>query len=439
MYVFSFPRRSLLKSFKLQLHFNDPHAYNDIYVNGNRFTKDPKTYLALHQDESSLCMVDLREIKTRRDVINPLFSRRAILKLEHVITRKIEALISKLLPYETLGKPVDLRRAYRSATLDIITSYCFAREYSIIEAPDFRHKMILDYELSLPLFHVLRHFPFLLTALVFVDQIKSLFKPKGVGVLGDGHTRMQKTIDELVERPELLDNEEHETIFHHLLTPPKGQSEIPSKKSLMEEALNLTVAGSDTVGTAATVGSVYILSDPAALAKLVAELEDAWPDKDSPMPLETLEKLPYLTAVVKESLRLSHGVVFPAARVVAPSDAIIAGFAVPAGSVVAMGSTFIHYNPEIFPDPHAFRPERWLQSEQTAAGLEQYLVSFSKGPRSCIGVNLAWAEMYMLLGHVFRKVDMELYNTTVDDLAFKCHFTPTYRGRMIQCLVKART
>ncbi len=73
----------------LQLHFNTLAAYDDIYLHGHRFTKDPRTYLNINQSDSSLCIIDLREIKTRRDILGPLFSRRAIMQLEHVVLSKV--------------------------------------------------------------------------------------------------------------------------------------------------------------------------------------------------------------------------------------------------------------------------------------------------------------------------------------------------------------
>lgn len=44
----------------------------------------------------------------------------------------------------------------------------------------------------------------------------------------------------------------------------------------------------------------------------------------------------------------------------------------------------MHYNPELFPDPYSFDPDRWLQLDSSK--LDQHLVAFSKGPRSCLGV-----------------------------------------------------
>ena len=51
--------------------------------------------------------------------------------------------------------------------------------------------------------------------------------------------------------------------------------------------------------------------------------------------------------------------------------------------VVGMSSIFMHYNPDVFPDPHTFNPDRWLQPGSSK--LDEHLVAFSRGPRSCTG------------------------------------------------------
>lgn len=67
---------------------------------------------------------------------------------------------------------------------------------------------------------------------------------------------------------------------------------------------------------------------------------------------------------------------------------------------------FVHHDASIFPEPDAFKPERW-QNEQ-AKELEKYLVPFSKGTRMCLGFNLGWVELRMIFAHTFRKFDLEL-------------------------------
>ena len=66
----------------------------------------------------------------------------------------------------------------------------------------------------------------------------------------------------------------------------------------------------------------------------------------------------------------------------------------------------MHDNPSIFPEPSAFKPERWLQGGEQK--LQRYLVPFGKGTRMCAGMNLAMAEIYLTLASVLRRFNMEL-------------------------------
>jgi len=139
--------------------------------------------------------------------------------------------------------------------------------------------------------------------------------------------------------------------------------------------------------------------------------------------------------VIKESLRLSHGAVSLLPRVVGPGPAVIGGSSVPEGTVVRSSSTFVHYNSEIFPEPDVFNPERWLASDAHQT-LDPWLAAFSKGPRICQGINLAWMELYLLFGHVFRKLDLQIHDTTIDDFKeFDDFLIAVYRGKPLQVTV----
>lgn len=110
---------------------------------------------------------------------------------------------------------------------------------------------------------------------------------------------------------------------------------------------------SDTVGNACALGAFYVYSNKRVHNKLALELEEAWPDKGMMMDQKALKELPYLvsqsyhlmifipfqtyllvsfqTAVIKETLRMSHGVVNPMPRIVGPGPSKIAGHVIPAG------------------------------------------------------------------------------------------------------------
>lgn len=122
------------------------------------------------------------------------------------------------------------------------------------------------------------------------------------------------------------------TIFHQLMTPESYRNgTVPSAGSLYEEGQALMFAGADTVGNALMLGTYYLLRQQDSYAKLKEELQHAWPQLNSPPDLRTLEALPYLNAVIKESLRMSNGVVSGLLRIVPPQGARIAGTFVPGG------------------------------------------------------------------------------------------------------------
>jgi len=68
-------------------------------------------------------------------------------------------------------------------------------------------------------------------------------------------------------------------------------------------------------------------------------------------------------------------------------------------------------DPEIFENPKDFRPERWLADNPTLAHISHYWMPFSRGSRSCIGLNLALCEGYLTYATLFRRFDLELYDT----------------------------
>jgi cytochrome P450 len=105
--------------------------------------------------------------------------------------------------------------------------------------------------------------------------------------------------------------------------------------------------------------------------------------------------LPYLDAVVKETLRLYAPLPASEPREL-PQDASIDGYMIPARTVVSMSPYPLHRNAAVFPDPLMWNPERWLPTKTNAeqlAEMKRWWWAFSSGGRMCIGMHLAFAEM----------------------------------------------
>jgi hypothetical protein len=74
-------------------------------------------------------------------------------------------------------------------------------------------------------------------------------------------------------------------------------------------------------------------------------------------------------------------------------------YSIPPGTPISMTIMLLHHDERIFPSSKAFRPERWLENPR----LDKYLYSFGKGTRQCVGINLAYAELTLILARIFRR------------------------------------
>jgi cytochrome P450 len=206
---------------------------------------------------------------------------------------------------------------------------------------------------------------------------------------------------------------DHPTIFHELLSSNVPQAE-KSFDRLVDEGE--TMVGAGTIPSALVLASTsfHILANPEVLHKLKTELTSAIPDPGT-LSLQKLEQLPYLSAVVTEGLRISNSLSARLPRASPDSPITFREWQIPPGTPVSMTPLFIHDDPRIFPEPREFRPDRWLQGS-SKEGSDRYFLPFAKGTRACLGINLAYAELYLPLAAMFRQFDMELYETTREDV-----------------------
>lgn len=175
-------------------------------------------------------------------------------------------------------------------------------------------------------------------------------------------------------------------------------------------------AATTTTSWALCVATYHLLASPRVLAKLKAELRTAIPDPNAGVSLSVLENIPYLVAVVQEAVRLSYGVCSRLQRV-SPRPLQFTDprngkeWTIPPNTPVGMTSALLHHDESIFMDSRSFVPERWIDNPQ----LNRYMVSFSKGSRQCLGMNLAYAEIYICLAKIFRRFGSSGENGVRDD------------------------
>ena len=200
-------------------------------------------------------------------------------------------------------------------------------------------------------------------------------------------------------------------MFHSLRDDPDLPLSEKSFPRLVMEAQSLIGAGTLTSTHMLSITTYHILANPPILSKLLEELEEVIHDIAISCPLQTLEQLAYLSAVVLEGLRVSYGSVHRLQRVHPDNALNFQDWIIPPGTPVSMSSISMHDDPSIFPEPRKFDPQRWIGPEREIR--QKCLFNFGRGARQCAGMNLAEAEIHIALAMVFRKLGrrMELYDT----------------------------
>jgi len=176
-----------------------------------------------------------------------------------------------------------------------------------------------------------------------------------------------------------------------------------TERQLRDETMTLFVAGHETTALSLS-WTWYLLSEnPAAEARLHEELRDVLGGR--PADPGDLEKLPYLNAVVNESLRL-----FPPAFIMARLNVEPVKFGeyeIPAGRTILSSQWIMHRDARSFEQPEKFLPERWLDGlmERLPAGA---YFPFGDGPRRCIGQGFALLETALVVAALTQKFQFRL-------------------------------
>lgn len=173
--------------------------------------------------------------------------------------------------------------------------------------------------------------------------------------------------------------------------------------------MRTSIAGGETVATFLSGVTYHLLSNPSSLQKLAAAVRDQFTTYDS-INSRLAQQIPYLQAVISEGLRIyppgSQG--FPR---ISPGTSIDGNW-VPKGTEIYTSAWTVTHDPNNFEDPNKFIPERWLSSE--TKDNKNASQPFSLGARACMGRNLAYVEMSVILAKLIWRYDLFLVDETLD-------------------------
>lgn len=200
-----------------------------------------------------------------------------------------------------------------------------------------------------------------------------------------------------------------------------------TEDEVVEEAMGLAFAGSGTTATT-ILYILYHLSRPENRTMQLRLREELLSSGDK---VADLADLKYLNAIIKETMRLNPSLIGTLPRVLTTAVETGEGkrkLVFPPGTLISMQNYVHHHDPNVYPEPHVFNPDRWIGVSQSSA-VEKAFTPYSLGPRNCIGQNLANLEIRLAVSHLFRQLDFRLNAEMKEgDMEMEDRFAALTRG-----------
>ncbi|EEQ28280.1 benzoate 4-monooxygenase cytochrome P450 [Microsporum canis CBS 113480] len=367
-----------------ELHIKDSHYYERIYAGyPHRRDKDPSSTAIFTTPLPMVATVHHEHHRLRRSFLNNFFSKRSIKEMEPCIQAKANRLISVFRTAYKSGTVLELHRVMSALTADVVTTCCFGASHSYLDQKTFENQMIDAVNYVLSMCHINKFLPLIPKLLRLVPQ--RLLRNMGVymaDVITVTHLIRQQALESLC-KTKVTDNTDADAPLASTIFDALAATNVPKQEKsayrLEDEAAAIFGAGTETTSRALSVALFFLLSERPLMLKLREELEAHFPSSGIQPSSTQLEKLPYLTPV-------------------------------------SQSTYFVHMDPDIFPHPESFNPERWVEASKQGQYLNRFLVAFGKGSRQCLGINLAYTELYLILATVVCSVDMKLVETTVENI-----------------------
>ncbi|KAK7937712.1 cytochrome P450 [Apiospora aurea] len=388
-----------------ELAFASAEAWRDIYGvrSGRELPKAPDFYFPSDNIPTSIMNAPTREEHGKlRKAIAPSFSDGAMRKQEPVISGYVDLLIQRLRENCDGGKAeLDMKDWYTFATFDILGKLAFSQDFGCLAASEYHP---------------------------WVKLISSLAN-ESAQIAVFMHLGLKWFVNWVSRQPSILKaRAEH---IKHVKEKLEARVALGSQPDIMEgwlkekEKWNLTedqwllntsqliVAGSETTATLLCGVTYLLLTNPAALAKATEEVRTTF-KSDKDITLLSVMNLPYLLACLNEALRRYPSIVGGLPRQTPEGGSTIAGKYVAEGTAVAVWQYPAYHREQNFKKPYEYHPERFLGAAEFAGDQLDVLQPFAVGPRDCIGRNLAYAEMRLIMARVLYNFDIALAGSSRD-------------------------
>ncbi|TVY55642.1 Cytochrome P450 monooxygenase FUM2 [Lachnellula cervina] len=333
--------------------------------------KDPVFYPSSINGANSLMTAGDAEHSRQRKIMSHAFSERTLKEQEPLLRSWAEKMKTKLAERITTGEEIDIVKFYNCTTFDIMADFLFLQGLDLLQ----------DGEYS--------------------PWIKNLFNSLKTATIVLGFRRYSSWINDFIEYYVKNNEQARKAEYEHFrnaaeridsrwnraIDRPDPWATFLGGLTREEQhvtASALMVAGTETTATVLSGLTYHLLQNPMAMEKLKEEIRINLRNFNE-VNLENLARLKYTNACLQEALRLYPPVPSGLPRVVPLGGLMICNQYIPG---------------DHFKNPDKFAPERWLGDPEYADDHRDALEPFQTGQRNCLGQNLAWNEMRLLLATV---------------------------------------
>ncbi|KAL3444197.1 cytochrome P450 [Aspergillus insuetus] len=390
-----------------ELAFNSAQAWEDIYgfkTHGRaNMHKDPIHVGSVDPlpHASTLTMADDANHARQRRALAHSFSERALKEQEYIIQHYVDILVSKLSGLAERGEEFNLVNWLNFTTFDIIGDLAFGEPFGCLDLGAFHSWVALIYQTVKvgALEQATRRFA---PAGSFTQRLLLHCIPDYLRHRRREHLRLSK---EKVEQRLRNGQGEHKDFIYYILRQ-REKYDLHDNEIILNSALFI-VAGSETTANLLSGLFARLLRHGDKMVKLQDEVRRVFGSEDEITYARAgTAELPYLNACLEEGLRIHPPLPIGLLRTVPVAGDTIDGHWVPGGTSVSVGGWAASHNPSNFVDCDSFIPERWLadtttkESNRFAADIKTGMQPFSLGPRGCIGKNLSYMEMRVILARL---------------------------------------
>ncbi|WYZ42238.1 hypothetical protein EsH8_V_001133 [Colletotrichum jinshuiense] len=392
-----------------QYSIDSVDAAKTIYGHGSHFAKND-WYIPWGNPAQNNLFNELNpkvHASMRRQVAN-VYSMSNMVSYEPYVDECTEIFAQRFSEFSAEGRVIDLGHWFQCYALDVIGKITFSKRFGCLDAGDDGRGVMKALEETLTFSTLVGVYPWLSSYLfTMLKYIGSGKEPKGNAFLAKFATE-QVVASRTEEKPK----EGPQDFISKLVQAQRERPESIDDASIVTTGNTNIAAGSDTTAISLSAIMYYLCKNPSTLQKLRKELDDAEAEGSisNPITFRESQALPYLQAVVKESLRLHPATGLTMPRVVPEGGRQLAGIFFPAGNVVGINAWIAHHNKEVFGhDADEFRPERWIDSsKEQKSAMESYFFAFGQGSRTCIGKNISLLEVFKAIPRVVQNFDVIL-------------------------------